>query len=55
MELNTVAMRASQGYDIERKREGEAEAVFVPFFSGPQAWHCRGLEDKGISGKFIGT
>ena len=55
MELNTVAMRASHGYEIEWKREGEVEVVFVPFFTGPQAWHCRGLEDKGKSGKFIGT
>jgi hypothetical protein len=53
IELNTVANRASHGYEIERKREGEAEVVFAPFFSGPQAWLCRGLADKGMSGKFI--
>jgi len=55
MELNTVAIRASHGYENERKREGEAEVVFAPFFRGPQAWLCRGLEDKGMSGKFIVT
>ena len=55
MERNTVAMRASHGYEIERKREGEAEVGFAPFFPGPHAWRCRGLKDKGMSGKFTVT
>jgi hypothetical protein len=50
-----VAMWASHGYEIERKREGEAEVVLASLFSGAHAWRCRGLEEEGMSGKFIVT
>jgi len=46
MELNTVAIRASHGYENERKREGEAEVVFAPFFGAPRPGFAAGSRTK---------
>lgn len=53
VEINKVELKASHVYEIEMEREGEAEIVFVPIRPGEYAWACRGLEEKGMTGKFI--
>jgi uncharacterized cupredoxin-like copper-binding protein len=53
VEVNKVEIKASHVYEIEMEREGEAELFFVPIRPGDYAWACRGLEDKGMAGKFI--
>jgi hypothetical protein len=53
VEVNSVEIKASHVYEIEMEREGEAELFFVPIRPGEYAWSCRGLESKGMAGKFI--
>jgi hypothetical protein len=53
VEINKVEVKASHVYEIEMEREGEAEIYFVPIRPGDYAWRCRGLEGKGVAGKFI--
>lgn len=53
VEVNKVEIKASHVYEIEMEREGEAEIFFVPIRPGEFAWGCRGLESKGMAGKFI--
>jgi len=53
VEVDHVEIKASHVYEIELEREGEAELFFVPIRPGEYAWRCRGLEDKGMAGKFI--
>ncbi len=53
VEVNKVEVKASHVYEIEMEREGEAEVFFVPIRPGEYAWGCRGLENKGLAGKFI--
>jgi hypothetical protein len=53
VEVNNVEIKASHVYEIEMEREGEAELFFVPIRPGEYAWGCRGLESKGMAGKFI--
>ncbi|MEP9378526.1 copper-binding protein [Aquabacter sp. CN5-332] len=53
VEVNKVEIKASHIYEIEMEREGEAEIFFVPIRPGEYAWSCRGLEEKGMAGRFI--
>jgi hypothetical protein len=53
VEVNNVEIKASHVYEIEMEREGEAELFFVPIRPGEYAWSCRGLESKGMAGKFV--
>jgi hypothetical protein len=53
VEVGHVEIKASHVYEIEMEREGEAELFFVPIRPGDYAWGCKGLEGKGLSGKFI--
>ena len=53
IEVNKVEIKASHVYEIEMEREGEAEIFFVPVRPGEYAWGCRGLESKGMAGRFI--
>jgi hypothetical protein len=53
VDVNRVEIKASHVYEIEMEREGEAEIFFVPIRPGDYAWGCRGLESKGLAGKFI--
>ena len=53
VEVNKVEIKASHVYEIEMEREGEAEIFFVPIRPGEYAWGCRGLEGKGMAGRFI--
>jgi hypothetical protein len=53
VEVNSVEIKATNVYEIEMEREGEAELFFVPIRPGDYAWGCRGLEAKGMAGKFV--
>jgi hypothetical protein len=53
VEVNKVEIKASHIYEIEMERAGEAEVFFVPIRPGEYAWGCRGLESKGMAGKFV--
>jgi uncharacterized cupredoxin-like copper-binding protein len=53
VEVNHVEIKASHVYEIEMEREGEAELFFVPIRPGEYGWSCKGLESKGMAGKFI--
>jgi hypothetical protein len=53
VEVNKVEIKASHVYEIEMEREGEAEVFFIPIRPGEYAWGCKGLESKGMAGKFI--
>jgi hypothetical protein len=53
VEVNKVEIKASHVYEIEMEREGEAEVFFVPIRPGEYAWGCKGLESKGMTGRFI--
>jgi hypothetical protein len=53
VEVNKVEIKASHVYEIEMEREGDAEIFFVPIRPGEYAWGCKGLEGKGMAGKFI--
>jgi uncharacterized cupredoxin-like copper-binding protein len=53
VEVNNVEIKASHVYEIEMEREGEAEIFFVPIRPGEYTWMCRGLEGKGMGGKFV--
>ncbi|HEX6001203.1 MAG TPA: copper-binding protein [Hyphomicrobiaceae bacterium] len=53
IEVGHVEIKPSHVYEIEMEREGEAEIFFVPIRPGEYAWGCRGLEGKGLAGKFI--
>lgn len=53
IEINDIEIKASHVYEIEMEREGEAEIYFVPIRPGEYVWRCRGLEGKGMAGRFI--
>ena len=53
IEVSKVEIKSATFYEIEMEREGEAEIVFVPIRPGEYNWRCRGLESKGMTGKFI--
>ena len=53
VEVNKVEIKASHVYEIEMERAGEAEIFFVPIRPGEYAWGCKGLESKGMAGRFI--
>jgi hypothetical protein len=53
IEVNKVEIKASHVYEIEMEREGEAEIFFVPIRPGEYAWGCKGLESKGMAGRFV--
>ena len=53
IEVSKVEIKASHVYEIEMEREGEVEIFFVPIRPGEYAWGCRGLEGKGMAGRFI--
>jgi hypothetical protein len=53
VEVNSVEIKATNIYEIEFEKEGDAEMFFVPIRPGEYTWACRGLEGKGMTGKFV--
>ena len=45
--------RSKPATSTRSNREGEAEIFFTPIMPGEYAGGCRGLESKGMAGRFI--
>ena len=52
IEVNKVEIKIAALREIEMEDEGEAELFFVAIKPGEYSWSCRGLEEKGFTGKF---
>jgi uncharacterized cupredoxin-like copper-binding protein len=52
VEVNKVEIKVSGLREIEMEDEGEADIFFVAIKPGDYSWSCRGLEEKGLTGKF---
>ncbi len=52
VEVNKVEIKLAALKEIEMEEEGEAELYFVAIRPGSFAWACKGLEQKGFTGKF---
>ena len=53
VEAGDVEIKAAVIDEIEFEEAGEAELFFVPIRSGVYEFHIKGLEQKGMVGKFI--
>lgn len=53
IEAGDVEVKASHLYELEFEDEGEAEIYFVPIRPGTYVFRSRGLEDKGMVGRFV--
>lgn len=51
IEVNKVELKFGRVDEIEFEQEGAAELFFTPIKPGEYTWRCRGLEDKGMTGK----
>ncbi len=51
IEINNVEIKLSALRELEFEREGSAELFFTPTTTGEYEWVCKGLEDKGMTGK----
>jgi uncharacterized cupredoxin-like copper-binding protein len=51
MEVNKVEIKFGALYEIEFEREGAVELYFTPIKPGTYEWECKGLADKGLTGK----
>lgn len=51
IEINKVELKVQNVNEIEFEREGEAELFFTPIMPGEFTWECKGLADKGMTGK----
>ena len=53
VEAGGVEIKAAVLNELEFEEAGEAEVFFVPIRPGSFAWRCRGLESRGVQGKFM--
>lgn len=53
IEVNKVEIKLSALHEVEFEQEGSAELFFTPIKPGEFKWVCNGLEEKGLTGKFI--
>lgn len=51
IEINKVEVKLQSLQEIEFEDEGAAELFFTPVKPGEYVWHCKGLADKGMTGK----
>ncbi len=51
IEVNKVELKFSRVDEIEFEQEGAAELFFTPIRPGEYTWECKGLADKGLTGK----
>lgn len=51
MEVNKVEIKFGTLHEIEFEREGAVELYFTPIKPGTYVWECKGLADKGLTGK----
>jgi uncharacterized cupredoxin-like copper-binding protein len=54
IEVSKVELKPSATMkEIEFEQEGSAELFFTPTKAGEYTWICKGVSDKGLTGKFI--
>jgi len=53
IEINKVEMKVQTLVEMEFEEEGAAELFFTPVKPGEYTWVCKGLEDKGMTGKLV--
>ncbi len=53
IEAGDIEIKASHLYELEFENEGESEIFFVPIRPGEYEFRVRGLEEKGMVGRFI--
>lgn len=53
LEVNKVEIKFGSLQEIEFERAGEAELYFTPIRPGEYTWECKGIADKGLTGKII--
>ncbi len=51
IEVNKVELKIGRVDEIEFEQEGSAELFFTPIRPGEFKWECKGLADKGLTGK----
>jgi uncharacterized cupredoxin-like copper-binding protein len=53
IEVNKVELKVQTVHEIEFEDEGAAELFFTPIKPGEYVWVCKGLADKGMTGKIV--
>lgn len=53
IEINKVELKVQAVQEIEFEDEGSAELFFTPIKPGEYVWQCKGLADKGMTGKIV--
>jgi len=53
IEAGDMEIKASNLYELEFEEEAECEIFFVPIKPGTYEFRIRGLEEKGMVGKFV--
>lgn len=53
IEVNKVELKMQAIHEIEFENEGAAELFFTPIKPGEYVWQCRGLAEKGLTGKIV--
>lgn len=54
MEVSKVEIKPTASFkEIEFENEGAAELFFTPTKAGEYTWVCKGLEARGLTGKFV--
>lgn len=53
IEVGEVEIKVRAFDELEFEEEGEAELFFVPIRPGTFEWYCRGLEPRGVMGRFV--
>jgi len=53
IEVNKVELKFGRVDEIKFEQEGAAELFFTPIKPGEYTWRCRGLEEKGMTGKIV--
>jgi uncharacterized cupredoxin-like copper-binding protein len=53
IEAGGMEIKVAQLNELEMDSNGEVDLFFVPIRPGTYSFHCRGLEDRGMSGAFV--
>ncbi|MFL9812868.1 copper-binding protein [Stutzerimonas sp. VN223-3] len=53
VEAGGVEIKAITLVELEFEEAGEAEIFFLPVKSGTYAFYCKGLQNKGMEGRFV--
>lgn len=53
IEAGGMEIKVAQLNELEMDMDGEVDLFFVPIRPGTYSFHCRGLEDRGMTGTFL--